>query len=81
MFLKPCNGLQEWREWAQGNMDSALFAFVSTLPEVKCKVSAGMTALAFPSVFSTAAIAGANDLGPAELPEPQGPVADEPKLR
>ena len=42
MFLKPCNGLQEWREWAQGNIDSALFASVSTLPEVKCKVSAGM---------------------------------------
>jgi len=42
MFLTPCHGLQEWREWAQGNIDSALFDSVSTLPDVKCKVSAGM---------------------------------------
>jgi len=48
MFLKPCHGLQEWREWAHSNNDSALFASVSTLPEVEYKVSADMDGSGMP---------------------------------
>jgi len=48
VFLNPCAGLRIWRESAANLVGHALYTAVSSLPEVRCKESAGKDSLGVP---------------------------------